>query len=170
MRKAGFWMVYLLLAIVQMLICNYFHLTPYVLLTILPVMVLCIPIRVSTVGAMCVAFATGLAVDLLSEGVLGLNVLALVPVAFARTSVIRLIFGAELFSRKEDFSIRKSGFGQVALAILLVQSLFLVVYIWADGAGTRPFLFNLIRFAASLAAGFLASILIVDTLAPDSRK
>ena len=170
MRKAGFWMVYILLAIVQMLICNYFHVTPYIMLSILPVMVLCIPVRVSTTGAMFAAFATGLAVDLLSEGVLGLNVLALVPVAFARKGIIRLIFGEELFSRKEDFSIRKSGFGQVSVAILIAQALFLLIYIWADGAGTRPLWFNALRFGASLAAGFVVSLLIVDTLAPDSRK
>lgn len=170
MRKAGFWMVYVLLTIAQILICNYFHVTPYIMLSILPVMVLCIPIRVSTTGAMFVAFATGLAVDFLSEGLLGINALALVPVAFARKEIIRLIFGAELFSRKEDFSIRKSGFGQVSLAILLAQALFLVIYIWADGAGTRPLWFNAARLGASLAAGFLVSLLIVDTLAPDSRK
>lgn len=170
MRKAEFYIVYVLLAIAQMLICNYFHVSPYVMLSILPVMVLCIPIRVGTVGAMGIAFVTGLVVDLLSEGLLGLNVLALVPVAFARNGILRLIFGAELFSHKEDFAIRKSGFGKVALAVFLAQALFLAVYIWADGAGTRPMMFNLIRFGASLAAGFLVSLLLVDVLAPDTRK
>ena len=48
MRKNTFFLVYLLLTVVQMLICNYFHLTPYVMLSILPVMVLCIPLRVPT--------------------------------------------------------------------------------------------------------------------------
>ena len=168
--KKEFFIAYLLLTVAQMFICNYFHLSAYVMLSILPVMVLCIPIRIGTVGAMCIAFATGLAVDLLSEGILALNVLALVPVAFARNGIIRLIFGGELFSRKEDFSIRKSGFGKVAMALLIAQALFLGVDIWADGAGTRPFWFNAARFGASLAAGFVVSLLLVDTLAPDSRK
>ena len=119
---------------------------------------------------MCIAFATGFAVDLLSEGLLGLNVLALVPVAFVRKEVIRLIFGGELFARKEDFSVRKNGFGKVLLAIFLVQALFLLVYIWADGAGTRPLSFNAIRVGASLAAGVIVSLLVMDILAPDTRK
>ena len=170
MKKGSFYLTYVLLVIAQMLICNYLHLSPYVMLSILPVMVLCIPLRVSTIGAMLIAFFTGLSVDLLAEGILGLNALALVPVALVRKSVVRLIFGDELFARKEDFSVRKNGFGKVALAIFLVQALFLLVYIWADGAGTRPLSFNAIRFGASLLAGWAVSLLLVDVLAPDTRK
>ena len=170
MRKAEFYLVYVLFTVAQMLLCNYLHVSPYLMLSILPVMVLCLPIRVPTVWAMVIAFLTGLAVDLLAEGVLGLNVLALVPVAFARKEIIRLIFGGELFARKEDFSVRKNGFGEVALAVFIVQALFLAVYIWADGAGTRPFSFNAIRFGVSLAAGVLVSLLVIDLLAPDTRK
>ena len=170
MRKAGVYFVFFLLAAVQMLICNYLNLSAYLMLSILPVMVLCVPLRLPTFWTMLLAFVTGLAVDLLSEGLLGLNALALVPVAFVRKEVIRLIFGDELFARKEDFSLRKNGFGKVALAIFLVQALYLGIYIWADGAGTRPLAFNAIRFGVSLAAGWALSLLVIDTLAPDNRK
>jgi hypothetical protein len=170
MRKGGYYFVFLLLVAVQMLICNYMNLSPYLMLSILPVMILCVPLRLPTFWTLLLAFATGGAVDLLSEGILGLNALALVPVAFVRKEVIHLIFGGELFARKEDFSIRKNGFGKVALAVFLVQALFLVIYIWADGAGTRPFAFNALRFGISLVAGWAVSLLIVDILAPDTRK
>ena len=155
MRKTGFVLVYVLLAVVQMLICNYFNLSPYLMLSILPVMVLCLPLRVPTFWALIIAFVTGL---------------ALVPVAFVRKEVIRLIFGGELFARKEDFSLRKNGFGKVTLSIFLVQALFLLIYIWADGAGTRSFQFNAIRFGVSLLTGIVVSLLVVDILAPDTRK
>ena len=170
MRKARFYLVFVVLSIVQMLICNYFHLSAYLMLSILPVMVLCLPLRVGTTGAMIIAFVTGLVVDLLAEGMLGLNTLALVPVAYARKGIIRLVFGDELFARKEDFSVRKNGFGKVAVAIFIAQALFLLIYIWADGAGTRPFSFNAIRFGVSLLAGWAVSLLIIDILAPDTRK
>jgi rod shape-determining protein MreD len=170
MRKSGFFAVYAILVVAQMLLSNYFHLTQYILLSILPVMVLCIPLNVSTSASMVIAFVTGLLVDLLSEGLLGLNALALVPVAFARKEMVRLIFGEELLARGEDFSVRRSGLGQVVLAMVLAQALFLFIYIWADSAGTRPFWFNFLRFICSLPAGVLVSLLVVDTLAPDSRK
>ena len=170
MRKVGFFAIYAILVVAQLLISNYFHITQYILLTILPIMVLCIPLKVSTSVSMVIAFVTGIVVDLLSEGLLGLNALALVPVAFARKEMVRLIFGEELLSRGEDFSVRRSGLGQVVMAIALAQALFLFIYIWADSAGTRPFRFNFLRFICSLPAGVLVSLLTVDILAPDSRK
>ena len=169
MKKSGFWLIYIILLVAQLLLSTYANFTPYVMVTMLPVMVLCMPIRMGTVLAMVIAFATGLSVDLLSEGLLGLNALALVPVAFARNSIIRLIFGGVLFAREEDFSIHRNGFWKVLVAIVLSTALFLAVYIWADGAGTRPLLFNAIRFGASLVASTLLSLLVVNLLAPDSR-
>ena len=168
--KMNYFSAYLMLVVAQVLICNYFHLSAFVMLSILPVMVLCIPIRYSTPVALCIAFATGWVVDVFAEGVWGLNILALVPVAFVRRTVIQAIFGEDLFARKEDFSVRRNGFGKVSLAVVVVQSIFLLIYIAADGAGTRPFWFNLLRFICSLAAGYLMSMLIADTLAPESRK
>ena len=170
MRQYNFFFTYALLLVVQLVICNYFHLSSYILLSILPVMVLCIPIRISTPVALVIAFATGFIVDLLSEGLLGINTLSLVPVAFVRHFVIQLVFGEEVFARNEDFSIKKSGLGKVSIALVIVQALFLLIYIFADGAGTRPFSFNLLRFFLSLIAGYAVSILLVDTLAPDSSR
>ena len=170
MRKSGFWAAYALLLVLQLLLSNYFLFTPYIMLTIMPVMVLCIPIRVGTVGAMLIAAASGFVIDLLAEGVLGLNAIALIPVAYARNSIIRLIFGGELFARQEDFSVRRSGFAKVSLAVLLAQMLFLLVYVWVDAAGTRPLWFLAARFGASLGAGFLLSLLTLEVLAPDPRK
>ena len=170
MRKKTFWIAYIFLLLVQLIICNFFRFTPYIMLSILPVMVLCISTRLDTLWTMLIAFATGMTVDLLSEGLLGLNALALVPVAFFRNPIIQLIFGKEIFARKEDFTLRSSGFAQVGLALLLAQALFLVLYIWADGAGMRPFSFNLYRFLASLGAGFLLSLLTLNVLVTDSRE
>lgn len=170
MRKNEFFLVYVLMTVAQILLCNYFRLTPYVTLSILPVMVLCIPIRVPTALAMCMAFVTGLSVDLLSEGLIGINALALVPVAMARDGILRLLFGGELFARKEDFTVHKNGLGAIALAIFLAQALFLVIYIWADGAGMRPAWFNIARFFASVAAGEVVSLIAVSALAPDNRR
>ena len=147
MKQYNFFLTYALLVLIQMVICNYFHLSAYILLSILPVMVLRIPIRYSTTMALCIAFVTGLLVDLLSEGLLGINTLAIVPVAFVRKVVIQLVFGEEVFARNEDFSIEKSGLGKVSIALI-----------------------NLARFAASLSAGYVVSILLVDALAPDSSR
>lgn len=165
-----FGLVYCLLAIAQIIIGNCFYLSSYVSLSILPVMILCIPLNISTPAAMVIAFATGLATDVLSEGLIGLNALAAVPVAFVRTQIIRIIFGEELIERQESFSFRKFGAIKISLAIIIAQAVFLAVYILADGAGTRPLWFNAARFAASLSAGYVLSMIVAGVITPDEKK
>ena len=63
-----------------------------------------------------------------------------------------------------------SYYRKVFQALLIAQVIFLVIYIWVDGAGMRPFSFNAIRFAVSLVAGILISLPTLGLLAPDSRR
>lgn len=168
--KNNFLVFYLLFVAAQMLICNYLHLTVYVTPSLLPALVLCLPAKVKTAAALPAAFLTGLAVDLIAEGAPGLNTAALLPVALLRRSICNSIFGEDLAIRGEDFSVRKYGLPKVLFAIFLVQTLFLAVYLWADGATVRPLSFNLLRFAASLAAGMLLSVPVVNMLTPDDRR
>ena len=167
MRSFRFWEYYLLLAAVQIILCNSLHLTQLLTLWFLPMMVLCIPIRYNTTAALLIAFVTGMAVDLLSQGVPGLCTAALLPVALLRNLIIRIIFGGEVFSRGEDISIRRQGILKMTLAILTATALFLLIYLWADGSFTRPFWFNSGRYFLSLAAGTLVSVLLVDFLSPE---
>ena len=82
--KNSFALTYILLTVAQMILSNYFHFTPFMMMTILPVMVFCIPTKIDSVRAMLIAFVTGLAVDFFAEGTLGLNAMSLVPVALLR--------------------------------------------------------------------------------------
>ena len=116
---------------------------------------------------MFIAFVTGFAVDFFAEGLLGLNILALVPVAFVRRQLLTLVFGGELYARGEDPSVHKNGTGRMLMAILMAEAIFLAVYILADSAGTRPFWFDALRFACSLAVGTLVSLLAADLLTSD---
>ncbi len=164
MKSTGRLFTYLILLMVQVLLCNYLHLSQYVTVSILPAMVLYSDVRLSSVKVLCLAFALAFAVDFLSDGVLGLNVLALVPVALVRDPVIRLVFGEDHFSRGEGISVVRQGIWKVSVAIIMVQALFLLIYIWADGAGTRPFWFCALRFAASLVAGGVLSLPVARVL------
>lgn len=169
MRRNHYFLTYFLLLILQILVSNYLNLSPYVTLSVLPVMILMLPIRFGTIFAMILAFVSGHTVDWLSEGVIGLNALALVPVALARKGIIYLVFGSEFFARKEDISLRKHGFAKMSVAIVMSQALFLLFYIWADGAATRPFSFNALRFGVSLVAGWLLALLLSRTLATNDH-
>ena len=170
MKINSYYISLVIMVIVQILICNYVNLSPIVTISILPVVILCLPIKTGSISAMALAFISGLAVDLLADGILGLNALALVPVAFLRREVLTSIFGSGIFAMKENLSYHKHGIGRIAIALVFVQALFLIIYIIADGAGTRPLAFNLVRFTASLITGSLLSMALVFILTNDDRN
>ena len=166
----NFGLLYCLLLICQVLLCNYFQFTPFAMLALLPAMILCVPLTTGTIGCMFLAFGSGMAVDMLAEGIIGLNTSALVPVAILRKPLIRMLFGEDLIIRKDSFSIRKYGMAKVSAAIMAALIVFLTIYIFLDGAGTREFTFNLLRFGASVLANYPLALIITDILTPDDRK
>lgn len=168
--RNSFTLTYILLTVAQMILSNYFHFTPYLMITILPVMVLCIPTKVGVVKSMLIAFVTGLAVDYFAEGTLGINAMSLVPVALLRRPVIGAFFGNEPFEHKENVTIRKYGFARVSLAVILMTMLFLIIYIPVDCAGTRPLWFVLTCFGLSTLASYLVSICFINLLTDEDRR
>jgi hypothetical protein len=166
----NFGILYVLLLICQIVLCNYSPIGPYVTLSMLPAMILCVPLKVNPAGCMVLAFASGLSVDFLSEGLIGLNAASLLPVALARKGIIRIFFGEDLITRKDSFSLKKYGTAKVSAAIMASISLFLLPYIILDGAGTRPTWFNLAYFGASLICNWLLCLIVTNILTPDDRK
>ena len=166
----NFGILYILMLICQIVICNFSPIGPYVVLTALPAMVLCIPLTVSIAGCMVIAFLSGLAVDWLSEGIIGLNAAAALPAAFLRRGMIRIFLGEDLITRGDRFSFKKNGVGKISVALILNTAVFLTVYILLDGAGTRPVWFNMTRLGVSLALNFLLGLIVTGILTPDDRK
>lgn len=160
---------YLILVIIQILICNYFQFSSYLFLSILPVLVMCLPAHINTTVTMIIAFFMGLSVDFFSEGILGLNAAALIPVALFRTYLTGLFCGEDITVQRNGFSYRRNGVVKVSLLGLCCTSIFLIIYIWLDGASIRTFWFNLGRFAASLVCCNLISPLVINILTRDDR-
>ena len=165
-----FGILYALLLFCQILLCNYSPLGPYIMLSFLPAMVLCIPLKVSTAGCMLLAFASGLAVDWLSEGLIGINAISIVPVALARRTIIRIFFGEDLLSRQDSFSFNKFGAAKISAALLTLLLIFLSIYITIDGAGALSALSVLASIGASLLCNWILCLIITRILTPDDRK
>lgn len=165
-----FGVLYCLLLIAQVILSNFCGFGPYVMLSILPAMILCMPLSVGTIGCMLAAFASGLCVDWLSEGLVGLNAAALVPVALVRKPVIRIFLGEDLITRKDSFSFRKNGVLKISAALVTVLIIYIGIYVFLDGAGTRPIWFVLTKSWVSLACCFILSLIVTRHLTPDDRR
>lgn len=163
MVKTGskFIATWIVLAVCQIVICDCIFLGPLVTVTLLPVLVMFLPLRARTEVTMLIAFAAGFAVDWLSDGVLGLNMAALVPVALLQKPLVRLFIGEDTVVRAEALSVGKSGWPRMFALATVETAVFLLIYVVLDGAGTRPFWFTAARFGCSLVASLpLAAILI----------
>jgi hypothetical protein len=170
MKGQNFGLLYFLLALGQIIMCNFTNLGPYIMLTLLPAMIMCVPLTISTTGCMLIAFATGLSVDWLSEGLIGINAAALIPVALMRKPLIRLFLGEDLITRSDSFSIRKNGVGKISMMSIIATLIFLGIYIYLDGAGTRPFWFNAVRCGTSLLCNIVLALIVINILTVDGRK
>ena len=166
----NFPLTFVLLLVCQIFLSNYSCLGPYIHLTMLPTMILCLPTGMNPITCMLIAFACGFSTDLLSEGLLGINAAALLPVAFCRKGLIRIFLGEDLISRKDGFSIKKNGLGKVSFAQITASAIFLATYILLDGAGTRPFWFCIAKFFASLLCCWILGILVINILTVDDRR
>lgn len=152
--------------VAQVLLGNYFPLSRYVLISMLPAIILLLPLDTRPIVAMLLSFALGFAVDFFSTGMLGLSSLALVPVGLVREAVITMVFGDELSARSEELSLQRLGIPKMALASLMLCSVFFLVYIWADSAGTVAFWPCAIRFVLSVAVSTPVSLFVARLLRP----
>ena len=76
MKKPADILFFVLVFLLQLIIADYLHLGPWVCLTLVPFLILNIPFSRSPHAVLLAAFGMGLALDVLSAGVPGLNAFA----------------------------------------------------------------------------------------------
>ena len=167
MKGYRFVIVFVLLVLVQIVLCNFLNLSRYAVLSYLPVLILMLPVRWNRIVMMLFAFALGFLVDFFSTGMLGLTSLALVPVALSRGLVVAGMFGDELGSREGELSLSRFGLPKFALATLLLCALYFIVYVWADSAGTLAFWQCALRVLLSVLVSMPVCLFIATILRPE---
>jgi len=154
----------ILLVFVQVLLCGVLNLSPYFLLSLLPVLVLCLPLSMSVIQLMLISFGLGFLVDFLSTGNLGLISLSLVPVALLRNFILELVIGPGIIDRRETLSFKRIGAVKMTIVLAMAYSVYYLIFIWVDGAGMRTVLFNGLRFLISVVVSVLVAIPITAVL------
>jgi len=164
MKQYRFIIIYFVLLVVQIVLCNFFPLSRYLLISVLPVLILMLPIRYGAIPSMLIAFALGFLVDFFSTGMLGISSIALVPVALLRRMFISMVFGDEMSSRGDEITVARLGIPKVTLSCWLVCSLFFLIYVWVDAAGTCGFWPSAFRFLLSSIVSTIMSVFVASLL------
>lgn len=166
MKNVRFIILYVVFVIAQIVLCNFFGLSRYLLISVLPVLILMLPLSWGALYSMLFAFALGFAVDFFSNGMLGITSFALVPVALVRRFVVSIVFGAEKSARGEEITVERLGIPKVALAALMLCSLYFVIFVWVDSAGTCGFWPALLRILLSILVSTPVCVAVARLLRP----
>lgn len=120
-----------IVCLVQIIVYKYLSVTPYLVICLLPGMLVYLAKEWSSLKSMIIAFLIGISIDVLADGIVGLNAASLVLTA--------LVLPA----------FNKQGV-QPSLILLLANAVFFLPYILLDSAGVVPPLEMLLQYAVSV--------------------
>ena len=140
---------FVLVFLLQLVISDYIHLGPWLFVTLMPFLIVAIPLQRSPHWVMLAAFIMGLLLDILSDGVVGLNAFAAVLAAAPRKFLYRLLVNADRQDKTVVPTPGECGLGKYLKFLAAVTAIYIAGYLLLDCVGSRPAVFILVRFAAS---------------------
>jgi len=170
MRGSAFIVRFVILLLVQIVLAKFVQIGPFLYLTILPAMMLCINCSRKPWTIMLVAFVSGMLVDGLSDGIFGLNAAAAVLSAAMQRPLLRFFLGEEIVERGNSISFRRYGTAKILAMIFTSTFLFFLFYVILDCAGTRSFLFCIGKILLSTLSSSLLQLCVVSVLCPYQKQ
>ena len=165
-----FSVVYCIMLLIQLILAKYCQMWHLVYICIRPAMILCQPTSRPTPLVLFIAFLSGLAVDLLADGVIGLNAAALLPVALLQKPLISLLIDEDVVQRHYHFSFFRHGYIRIGGTLLLVIFLFMLTYALLDNAGERNFGFVMLKTFLSSVVSLIFCIAATAVLSPKQQR
>lgn len=160
MNKVEYILYFVLVFILQLVLSDYVHPGPWVYLCLIPLLIIHIPLSRSPHVVMLAAFGLGLGLDILSDGVPGLNAFAAVLAAAPRKFFYRLLVNADRQDKTEVPRIRETGLVKYLKYLSAITAIYLAAYIAVDCISFRPAGFILLKFLASWAASTALALLL----------
>lgn len=150
----------ILLFLLQLVISDYVHLGPWISLCLLPLLILLIPLSRSPHVVMLIAFGLGLGLDILSDGVPGLNAFAAVLAAAPRKFLYRLLVNADRQDKTEVPLLRESGLLKYLKYLGVLTAIYLAAYTLVDCISVRPLGYIAAKFLISWVASTALCLLL----------
>lgn len=157
----GRYMFYAALLIIQIVLSGYVNVGPYIYLCCIPLIVIYLPLYQQTSLSMLIAFGCGLLIDILCDGIVGLNAAAAVALAAVRRPLFAAFFTKDNLERAVIPTIRESGVARHVNFILSSLLVYFLVYICLDSVGMESLQTTLLRLLLSVAANLVLVLAIV---------
>ncbi|MBQ6073399.1 MAG: rod shape-determining protein MreD [Bacteroidales bacterium] len=152
MNKLNEILFFVMVFILQLVISDYLHLGPWISLSLIPFFIVSISLQRSPQAVMLIAFGLGIGLDILSDGVVGLNAFAAVMAAAPRKFFYRLLVNSDRQDKTEILTPRDAGFAKYLRYLGIITAIYMAAYVLLDCVSFRPAGFMLLKFAASTVA------------------
>lgn len=160
MNKPGNILFFILIFLLQLVIADYVHLGPWVCITLIPFLLLHLPLSWRPHVVLLSAFGLGLGLDILSAGVPGLNAFAAVLAAAPRKVFYRTLVNADRQDKTEVPLLKDVGLLKYLKYLGALVAVYLAAYILLDCVSVRPAGFIAVKFAVSTVASVALSLLL----------
>lgn len=150
--------------LVQVLISEYVNVWPMLYIAIYPLFLLILPVNMNIAVYMLIAFAFGLGIDSLSDGILGLNAAACVAMAYFRAPVMGILLKRSTIENMNEINSKELQMKRFVLLTLFMYTLFFLVYITLDNLWSTPSFFIFVRLVINIAVNVLLAFVIETTL------
>lgn len=160
MNKSHSILFFVLVFLLQLAISDYVNLGPWITISLIPFLILQLPMHRTPHVALLSAFGLGLLLDWLSAGVLGLNAFAAIMTAAPHRLLYRRILNNDRNDETRILRLRDVGFSKYFHYLLNLTAIYLAAYILLDCVSVRPIGFILVKFVASTLASTALGLLL----------
>ncbi len=148
------------LLLIQLLISGYINIWPMLYIAVFPLLVITLPYTCNHIVSILTAFCFGLLVDILSDGVLGLNAAAIVAIAYFRPLLFRVAVSKTTLENTIEITQRTIGTTQFLLVTALSYAIFFTIYIALDSWGYFSFIYTTARFLLNIIINTAVALLL----------
>ena len=156
--------IYAVVIFLQIILNNYVNLGPMIYICLIPLLVIYLPLDQKNYLSLILAFGMGLIIDILSDGVLGLNAGAATLVALVYKPLFYPIFQKNTYSKKYIPPVRESGIWYHTLYLLIILAIYFLFYIAFDGLAETTLLVSLVRYLVNILVNLALALMIDVTL------
>ncbi len=156
--------IYAVVILMQVIINNYVNLGPLIYVCFIPLLIIYLPLDQKPYLSLIIAFGLGLLIDMLSDGVLGLNAGAATLVALVYRPLFYPVFQKNNYSKKYIPPIRESDIWHPILYMLIILAIYFLFYITFDGLAKSTLLVSGLRYLVNIAVNLALATIIDLTL------
>jgi len=151
---------YILIFALQLLISDFINLGPYVYICLLPIIITNFPRNIDVKVVMAGSFLIGLALDILTDEVLGLNAASAVLLAALYRNFYRMFINRDRQDTTSKPSPYTSGWNKYLKFMVFSIGTYLLTFILLETFSFRPVRFIVTKLALSLAISVITSVIL----------